>query len=191
MEYLVIFISSIFVNNIVLSQFLGVGSFLIASKKTSTALLVGLVITLVMMASTTVNYVVYKNFLLPNGLEFLNIMAFILVIATLVQVFELMLKKGIPSLYAVLGVFLPSIMTNCVVLGMIILAFNKNYDFSRSIAFAIANGLGFTLAVVLFASLRERIDEKKVPDALKGAPIALIVASILSMAFMGFAGFAG
>ncbi len=188
MEYVLIFISSIFVNNIVLSQFLGICPFLGVSKKISTAMGMGTAVVFVMTLATITTHIVYHQLLVPNDLAFMTTVAFILVIASLVQMLEIMLKKIAPALYGALGIFLPLITTNCAILGVAILVLNKNYDMSRAIAFAIANGVGFTLAIVLFAGLRERLDEAKIPNAIKGAPISLIIASLLSMAFMGFVG---
>ncbi len=191
MEYVLIFISSIFVNNIVLSQFLGICPFLGVSKKISTAFGMGSAVIFVMTLATIVTHILYHSLLIPNGLAFMTTVAFILVIASLVQILEIILQKVAPTLYGALGIFLPLITTNCAVLGVAILVLNKNYDMSRSIAFAIANAIGFTLAIVLFAGIRERLENANIPNALKGAPIALIAASLLSMAFMGFVGVGG
>lgn len=188
MEYLMIFITAIFVNNIVLSQFLGICPFLGVSKKISTAFGMGGAVMFVMTLSTVVTYLVYYKLLVPNDLVFMTTVVFILVIATLVQMVEIILKKTSPVLYQALGIFLPLITTNCAVLGVAILVLNKNFSLSSSICFALANAMGFTLAIVIFAGLRERLALVKLPNAMKGAPIALITASLLSMAFMGFAG---
>lgn len=188
MEYLMIFITAIFVNNIVLSQFLGICPFLGVSKKISTAFGMGGAVMFVMTLSTVVTYLVYYKLLVPNDLVFMTTVVFILVIATLVQMVEIILKKTSPVLYQALGIFLPLITTNCAVLGVAILVLNKNFSLSSSICFALANAMGFTLAIVIFAGLRERLALVKLSNAMKGAPIALITASLLSMAFMGFAG---
>lgn len=186
MSYLMIFIAAIFVNNIVLSQFLGICPFLGVSKKISTALGMGFAVMFVMTISAIVTFLVYYNLLVPNDLTFMITVVFILVIASLVQMVEIILKKVSPPLYQALGIFLPLITTNCAVLGVAILAIQKDFGLIQSICYAIANAMGFTLAIVLFASLRERMSN--IPKSLQGTPIALITASLLSMAFMGFSG---
>lgn len=183
-----IFITAIFVNNIVLSQFLGICPFLGVSKKLSTSLGMGLAVMFVMTVSTIVTYIIYHSLLLPNDLVFMMTVAFILVIAAFVQMVEIILKKVSPPLYQALGIFLPLITTNCAVLGVAILTVQKDYNLINSVCFALASSMGFTLAIVLFAGLRERLALTKVPDNMKGIPIALITAGLLSMAFMGFSG---
>lgn len=185
-----IFISTILVNNIVLSQFLGICPFLGVSKKTSTALGMGLAVMFVMTLSTIVTYLTYYKLLVPHGLEFMNTVVFILVIASLVQMVEIVIKKTSPGLYQALGIFLPLITTNCAVLGVAILAIQKDFSLILSVCFGLGNAIGFTLAIVLFAGLRERLDlhSYALPKTVKGAPIALITAAILAMAFMGFSG---
>lgn len=183
-----IFITAIFVNNIVLSQFLGICPFLGVSKKISTSAGMGGAVMFVMVMSTIATYLIYHTLLLPNNLTFMVTVVFILVIAALVQMVEIILKKVSPALYQALGIFLPLITTNCTVLGVAILTIQKDLDLSHAVCFALANALGFTLAIVLFAGLRERLALTKLPEAVKGAPIALITAGLLSMAFMGFAG---
>ena len=178
MSYLSIFIAAIFVNNIVLSQFLGICPFLGVSKKTSTALGMGLAVMFVMTLSSIIKY----------GLEFMTTVVFILVIASLVQIVEIILRKVSPALYQALGIFLPLITTNCAVLGIALLTVQKNMGLTQSIAYSLANAMGFTLAIVLFAGMRERLAKSKLPQALQGTPIALITAGLLSMAFMGFSG---
>ena len=188
MEYLIIFISAIFVNNIVFSQFLGICPFLGVSKKLSTALGMGAAVTFVMVIATLVTYLIQVFILDPNGLGFMQTISFILVIAALVQMVEIILKKVSPALYQALGVFLPLITTNCTILGVAILVIQKNFDLGQSIMYAFSTALGYTLALIIFAVIREQLAMTAIPKALKGVPIALIVAGILSMAFMGFTG---
>lgn len=188
MNYIMIFVTAIFVNNIVLSQFLGICPFLGVSKKISTSAGMGGAVMFVMVMSTIVTYIIYHGLLVPQNLTFMITVVFILVIAALVQMVEIILKKVSPALYQALGIFLPLITTNCTVLGVAILAVQKELSLAQAVCFALANSLGFTLAIVLFAGLRERLNMTKLPNAMKGAPIALITAGLLSMAFMGFAG---
>ena len=188
MSYLMIFIAAIFVNNIVLSQFLGICPFLGVSKKISTALGMGFAVMFVMTLSAIVTFLIYYKLLVPNNLTFMITVVFILVIASLVQMVEIILKKVSPPLYQALGIFLPLITTNCAVLGVAILAIQKNFGLLSSVCYGLANAMGFTLAIVLFAGLRERMSRTRLPVAVKGAPIALLTAGLLSMAFMGFAG---
>jgi len=189
MEYLFIIISAIFVNNIILSQFLGICPFLGVSKKTSTAVGMTGAVMFVMTVSTMVTYLLYSYVLVPNGLEYLKTISFILVIATLVQMVEIILKKISPAMYQALGVFLPLITTNCAVLGVAILALGLNdTTLIKAIVFAIANSFGFGLAIVLFSSIRESLELVNIPKGMHGVPIALLVAGLLSLAFMGFIG---
>ena len=188
MSYLMIFIAAIFVNNIVLSQFLGICPFLGVSKKISTALGMGFAVMFVMTLSAIVTFLIYYKLLVPNNLTFMITVVFILVIASQVQMVEIILKKVSPPLYQALGIFLPLITTNCAVLGVAILAIQKNFGLLSSVCYGLANAMGFTLAIVLFAGLRERMSRTRLPAAVKGAPIALLTAGLLSMAFMGFAG---
>lgn len=188
MEYLVIFISAIFVNNIVFSQFLGICPFLGVSKKLSTAVGMGAAVAFVLTLATLVTYAIQTLVLEPNGLGFMQTISYILVIASLVQMVELMLKKVSPALYQALGVFLPLITTNCCILGVAILVIQKDYSLLASIVYAISTALGYTLALVIFAVIREQLAMTRVPRALTGTPIALITAGVLAMAFMGFAG---
>ena len=188
MSYLMIFIAAIFVNNIVLSQFLGICPFLGVSKKISTALGMGFAVMFVMTLSAIVTFLIYYKLLVPNNLTFMITVVFILVIASLVQMVEIILKKVSPPLYQALGIFLPLITTNCAVLGVAILAIQKNFGLLSSVCYGLANAMGFTLAIVLFAGLRERMSRTRLPAAVKGAPIALLTAGLLSMAFMGVAG---
>ena len=195
MLYFLIFISAIFVNNIVLSQFLGICPFLGVSKKIDTALGMGAAVTFVLMLATIVTYLL-QMLLDSFGLGFLQTILFILVIATLVQMIEIILKKISPSLYQALGVFLPLITTNCCILGVAILVANGtnklpeglDHNLLTGTLFALATALGFAIALVLFAGLREQLNRNDVPKAMQGTPIALITAGILAMAFMGFSG---
>ena len=195
MLYFLIFISAIFVNNIVLSQFLGICPFLGVSKKIDTALGMGAAVTCVLVLATIVTYLL-QMLLDAFGLGFLQTILFILVIATLVQMIEIILKKISPSLYQALGVFLPLITTNCCILGVAILVANGtnklpeglDHNLLTGTLFALATALGFAIALVLFAGLREQLRRNDVPKAMEGTPIALITAGILAMAFMGFSG---
>ena len=188
MEYFVIIIASIFVNNIVLAQFLGICPFLGVSSKVETSLGMGAAVTFVMAISSIAAYVIQYYVLEPLGIGFLQTIAFILVIAALVQMVEIILKKMSPALYQALGIFLPLITTNCAVLGVAILLVQKEYNLLESVVFAVSTAIGFTLAMVLFAGLRERLELADLPKAMKGVPVALLTAGILAMAFMGFSG---
>jgi len=188
MSYIMIFIAAIFVNNIVLSQFLGICPFLGVSKKISTALGMGFAVMFVMTISSIVTHLVYYKLLIPFNLVYMQTVVFILVIASLVQMVEIILKKTSPALYQALGIFLPLITTNCAVLGVAILSIQKSYGLLSAVCFSLANAMGFTLAIVLFAGMRERLARSSIPEALQGTPIALITAGLLSMAFMGFSG---
>ena len=188
MAYLMIFITAIFVNNIILSQFLGICPFLGVSKKVSTAIGMGVAVMFVMTLATIVTFLIYYTFLQPYNLKFMTTVTFILVIAALVQMVEIIIKKSSPALYQSLGIFLPLITTNCAVLGIAILTIQKNYTLLAGICYTLASAMGFTLAIVIFAGIRERLDRTEIPEALKGTPIVLITAALLSMAFMGFAG---
>ena len=186
--YISIFITAIFVNNIVLAQFLGICPFLGVSKKVSTAIGMGAAVTFVMTIATIVTYLLQKYLLDAAGLQFMQTIIFILVIAALVQMVDIILKKVSPPLYQALGVFLPLITTNCAILGVAILVIQKDYNLMESVVFAISTAIGFTLAMVLFAGIREQLSMTKVPKAMQGIPIALVVAGLLAMAFMGFSG---
>ena len=197
MEYILIIISAVFVNNILLAQFLGVCPFLGVSNKVSTAVGMSGAVCFVMAVATLVTYLVQYYLLVPLGIQFMQTITFILVIAALVQMVEIILKKISTSLYQALGIFLPLITTNCAVLGVAILVVSKEFTFggephmlnlAGSVVYAIASALGFGLAMTLFAGLREQLDLNNVPKAMKGVPIALITAGILAMAFMGFSG---
>ncbi len=188
MAYIMIFITAIFVNNIILSQFLGICPFLGVSKKLSTAIGMGLAVMFVMTLATIVTFLIYYTFLQPYNLKFMTTVTFILVIASLVQMVEIIIKKSSPVLYQSLGIFLPLITTNCAVLGIAILTIQKNYTLLAGVCYTLASAMGFTLAIVIFAGIRERLERTDIPEALKGTPIVLITAALLSMAFMGFAG---
>lgn len=186
--YISIFITAIFVNNIVLSQFLGICPFLGVSKKIDSALGMGAAVTFVMLLSTIVTYLLQKYVLDPFGLSFMQTIAFILVIAALVQMLEIILKKISPSLYQALGVFLPLITTNCTILGVAIMVIQKNFSLLESAVFAFSTALGFTVALTIFAGIREQLALTSIPKAMQGMPIALVTAGLLAMAFMGFSG---
>ena len=191
MKFIIIFIVAVFVNNVVLSQFLGICPFLGVSKKVSTATGMGAAVTFVLLLATMVTWLVQTYILVPLGLEFLQTIAFILVIATLVQMIEMIIKKISPALYQALGVFLPLITTNCCVLGVAILVIQKEFTYAESLMYAVSIGIGFLLAMVIFAGIREQLAKTgSTPRAMKGTPIALITAGILAMAFMGFSGLA-
>lgn len=197
MEYLIIIISAIFVNNILLSQFLGICPFLGVSNKLSTAVGMSGAVCFVITLSTLVTYLLQTYVLAPLHIEFLQTIAFILVIAALVQMVEIVLKKVSPSLYSALGIFLPLITTNCAVLGVALIVVTKEFTFggephmlnlAESIVYAFATSLGYGLAMILFAGIRETLALNDVPKSFRGIPIALITASIMAMAFMGFSG---
>lgn len=189
MEYILIIISAILVNNIVLSRFLGICPFLGVSNKVSTAVGMSGAVLFVMTISTLVTFLLYQYILIPLGLDFLRTIAFILVIATLVQMVEIIIKKVSPPLYQALGVFLPLITTNCAVLGVSILVLGMDdANLLKALIFTIGNAVGFGLAIILFAGMRERLDLVDLPKGMKGVPISLLTAGLLSLAFMGFAG---
>jgi len=188
MTYILIFISAVFVNNIVLSQFLGICPFLGVSKKIDTAIGMTGAVTFVMTIATIVTYLVQTYVLAPFGVDFMQTIVFILIIASLVQLVEIILKKVSPPLYQALGVFLPLITTNCAILGVAILVIQKDMNLMESVVYAISSAIGFGLALIIFAGLREQMDLLNIPKGMKGTPIALIVAGLLAMAFMGFSG---
>ena len=188
LPYISILSTAIFVNNFVLSRFLGICPFLGVSKKIDSALGMGAAVTFVMLLATIVTYLLQIYLLEPFGLSFMQTIAFILVIAALVQMLEIILKKVSPSLYQALGVFLPLITTNCAILGVAIMVIQKNFTLLESTVFAISTALGFTLALTIFAGIREQLALTTVPKAMKGMPIALITAGLLAMAVMGFSG---
>ena len=188
MTYILIFISAVFVNNIVLSQFLGICPFLGVSKKIETALGMSGAVAFVMTIATLITYIIQKTVLEPFGIGFLQTITFILIIAALVQMVEIILKKVSPALYQALGVFLPLITTNCAILGVAIMVIQKDLSMLESVVFAISTAFGFGLALILFAGIREQLSMVKLPKAMEGTPTALLTAGLLAMAFMGFAG---
>ena len=188
LSYFAIIIGAIFVNNVVLAQFLGICPFLGVSSKVETSMGMGAAVTFVMALSAVVTWLIQNYILVPLGIEYMQTIVFILVIAALVQMVEIVLKKVSPSLYQALGIFLPLITTNCAVLGVAILMIQKEFSLLQGVVYNVATALGFALALVIFAGLRERIEFEEAPKAFQGVPIALITASILAMAFMGFSG---
>ena len=188
MEYFVIIIGSIFVSNIVLTQFLGICPFVGVSNKLSTSVGMGGAVIFVLTLATMVTWIIQHYVLTPFGLDFMQTIVFILVIAALVQMVEIILKKISPPLYQALGVFLPLITTNCAVLGVAILTIQKNFNLLEGVTFAVANAIGFTLALVIFSGIREHLDLMEVPKGMRGVPIELVTAGILALAFMGFTG---
>lgn len=187
-QYLIVFITAIFVNNVVLSQILGICPFLGVSKKINTAMGMAGAVAFVLVLATLVTFILQKYVLDPNGLGYLQTIAFILVIASLVQMVEIILKKVSPALYQALGVFLPLITTNCAVLGVAILVIQKDFDLAMGVWYALSTALGFGLALVIFAGIREQLEMVPVPKGMRGMSIALISAGLLAMAFMGFSG---
>jgi Na+-translocating ferredoxin:NAD+ oxidoreductase subunit A len=188
MEYFIIIISAILVNNIVLAQFLGICPFLGVSKKLSTAVGMTGAVAFVLVLATIVTFLIQHYVLNALNIQYLQTITFILVIAALVQLVEIILKKVSPALYQALGVFLPLITTNCAILGVAILVIQKDFTLLQGVIYAASNAIGFGLALIIFAGLREHLDLQNVPNGLKGVPIALITAGILAMAFMGFSG---
>ena len=207
MEYIIILISAVFVNNVVLAQFLGICPFLGVSKKVSTAVGMSAAVMFVMALATLVTYLLQNYVLVPLGLEFMQTISFILVIAGLVQMVEIILKKISPSLYQALGIFLPLITTNCVVLGVAIQVVSNEFGFinnevivdgvaqvshmmnlGQSVVFAVCTAIGYGVSLILFSGIREQMELNGVPKAFEGVPIALIAAGIMAMAFMGFSG---
>ncbi|MBO4568274.1 MAG: RnfABCDGE type electron transport complex subunit A [Bacteroidales bacterium] len=192
MKIIIILISTIFVNNVILAQFLGICPFLGTSKKTSTAVGMGAAVIFVLVLATLVTYLLNKYVLVAHGLEFLQTIAFILVIAALVQMVEIILKKISPSLYTALGVFLPLITTNCCVLGVSLKVVGEGFIYGNNVGeaiiYAAGIAIGFAVALIIFSGIREHIDLMEAPEGTKGTPIALITAGILAMAFMGFGG---
>ena len=182
-----IVIGAIFVNNVVLSQFLGICPFLGVSSKVETSMGMGMAVTFVMALATVVTWCIQQYILVPFGIEYMQTITFILVIAALVQMVEIVLKKVSPALYQALGIFLPLITTNCAVLGVAIITVQKDFDLLTGVIYAVSAALGFALALILFAGIRERLEVEDTPEAMRGVPIALITAGLLAMAFMGFA----
>ncbi len=188
MDYLVIIISAIFVNNIVLNRFLGICPFIGVSSKVETAIGMTGAVAFVMTLATIITYLLQTYILVPLSITFMQTITFILIIASLVQLVEIVLKKVSPPMYQALGIFLPLITTNCAIMGVALLAVQNNYNLVESVLFGIANAIGFGLALILFAGIREHLDLVDVPKPMRGVPIAFIVAGLLSLAFMGFSG---
>ena len=187
-ELLAITLGAVLANNFLFSQFLGICPFLGVSKKVDTAIGMGIAVTFVMGLASAVCFLVDNFILVPLDLGYMQTVAFILVIASLVQFIEMFLQKSMPSLYTALGVYLPLITTNCAVLGVVLLNVQNNYNFISSVVYGITGGLGFLLAIVLFASIRERLVFAEYPKAFEGFPIALVTAGLMALAFMGFSG---
>ena len=187
-ELFLILVSSVLVNNFVLARFLGICPFLGVSKKLKTACGMGVAVIFVMGLSSVVTDLIYDTILLPHNLLFLKTVVFILVIASLVQMVEMVLQKLSPGLHKALGIYLPLITTNCAILGVALLNIIKNYNFVKSLVFGVGAGVGFTIALIIMAGIRERLELSDIPESLKGTAITLIVAGLLSMAFMGFSG---
>ncbi len=188
MELAIIFFSAILINNFVLHYFLGICPFLGVSKKIDSALSMGLAVTFVMSITAVVSWIINHLILIPYNLDYLQIVSFILVIASLVQLVEMFIRKISPPLYQALGIYLPLITTNCAIFFLALMAALRDYNFAQTVIFGVGSGLGFTLAIVLMAGIREQLNLADVPDSLKGAGIALIVAGIMALAFLGFSG---
>jgi electron transport complex protein RnfA len=188
MEVLMIFFAAVLINNFVLYYFLGVCPFLGVSGKLGPSFSMGIAVTFVLSLTAVVSWVVNHWILIPNNLEYLQIVAFILVIASLVQLVEMFIRKTSPPLYQALGIYLPLITVNCVIMGLALLAALKDYNFIETFFYGLGAGIGFTLAIVLIAATREQLDLADVPEPIKGAGIALIVSGIMALAFMGFSG---
>lgn len=187
-EYVLLVLAAIFVNNIVLAQYLGNCPFIGTSKSLAVASGMGAAVVFVVTLSTAITWSVQEYLLVPSGLQYLQTIAFILVIASLVQFVEMFLKKVLPPLYRSLGIFLPLITTNCAVLGIALIVQRQEFGFVKSVVFAFASGVGFALALVVLSGIRERLDLVRVPRSLKGTPIALILAGLMSLAFFAFKG---
>jgi len=190
-ELAFIVIGAILINNFVLSRFLGICPFLGVSRKVSTAMGMGMAVTFVMAMASLITYIVQYAILEPLGIDYMQTIAFILVIASLVQLVEMVIRKASPGLYQALGVYLPLITTNCAVLGVTILNIQEEYDLLQTVLHGIGAAIGFTLAIVLLAGIRERLDRADVPKAMQGFPITLIVAGLMAVAFLGFQGLIG
>jgi electron transport complex protein RnfA len=191
MDLILLFIGSLLVYNYILYYFLGICPFLGVSKKIDSAVSMGMAVTFVMTITAVVSWLINHLILIPYHLDYLQIVSFILVIAALVQLVEMFIRKVSPPLYQALGIYLPLITTNCAIMGLALLAALKNYGFVETVVFGVGSGLGFTLAIVLMAGIREQLDLSDVPTPLRGAGIALIVAGIMALAFTGFSGMLG
>ena len=187
-KLLEITLGAILINNFIFSQFLGICPFMGVSKKMDTAAGMGMAVIFVMGLAAAMSWVINEFLLIPLGLEYLQTLAYILVIASLVQFVEMFLKKGMPSLYSALGIYLPLITTNCAVLGAVLINTQNNYNFIESVVYGVTGGIGFLIAIVLFASIREKLRFAEYPKAFEGFPIALVTAGLLALAFMGFSG---
>lgn len=187
-ELIVILLTAVFTQNFVLNKFLGICPFLGVSKKMNSALGMSAAVTFVMVMATALTYPIYTYFLEPYGLAYLRVVAFILVIALFVQLVEIIIKRFMPPLYNSLGIYLPLITTNCAVLGVTMLNIDNTFNFWQSIFNALGGGIGFALALVIFAGVRERIDAADIPKAFKGVPATLVAAAIVAMSFIGFSG---
>ena len=188
MDYIKIIIIAIIVNNIILSQFLGICSFLGVTGKVSTAIGMGAAVTFVISMGNAIIYLLQTYILVPFHIEFMQTITFIFVVAFLVQIVEIIIKKSVPALYQTLGIYLPLITTNCATLAVALLAVQKSYNLVQSVVFATAIGVGFTLALVLMAGIREQMEINGYPKGMKGFPMTLVIGSLLAMAFMGFSG---
>ena len=188
MEYILIIISAVFINNVVLAQFLGVCPFLGVSNKISTAMGMAVAVTFVITLAIIATYIIYVDILVPLEVEYMQTITFVLTIATLVQMVEIVLKKVNKPLYQALGIFLPLMTTNCAIVGGTLLVIKKNYNLLEGVVFGASTAIGFGLALVILAGIREQLELSDVPNGMKGAPISLITAGILAIAFMGFAG---
>jgi electron transport complex protein RnfA len=187
-EYLLVIVSAVFVNNVVFARFLGICPYLGVSKKLDTALGMGFAVTFVMTLSTAITYVLYHGVLVAFHIEFMQTVMYILVIASLVQLVEIVLKKVSKPLYSALGIYLPLITTNCAILGVALLAIQEKYSLVMSVLFAFFSAIGFILAIVIFAGVREKLEDADIPAPFRNVPIGLVSAAILSLAFMGFSG---
>ncbi len=190
MEYFMLFISAIFINNIVLVQYLGVCPFMGTSKSTDVAMGMGGAVIFVILMATGITWPLHRYVLIPHGIEYLQTIVFILVIASLVQFLEMFLRKLVPPLYKSLGLFLPLITTNCAVMGVAIMVQRNGYSFTKSMLYGLASGVGFLVALVIISSIRERLDFMPVPQVFRGVPVALITAGIMSLVFFAFKGMA-
>jgi len=188
MEYILIIISAVFINNVVLAQFLGVCPFLGVSNKISTAMGMAVAVTFVITLAIIATYIIYVDILVPLEVEYMQTITFVLTIATLVQMVEIVLKKVNKPLYQALGIFLPLMTTNCAIVGGTLLVIKKNYNLLEGVVFGASTAIGFGLALVILAGIREQLELSDVPNGMKGAPISLVTAGILAIAFMGFAG---
>ena len=187
-KLLEITLSAILINNFIFSQFLGICPFMGVSKKMDTAAGMGMAVIFVMGLAAAMSWLINEFLLIPLGLEYLQTLAYILVIASLVQFVEMFLKKAMPSLYSALGIYLPLITTNCAVLGAVLINTQNSYNFIESVVYGVTGGIGFLIAIVLFASIREKLRFADYPKAFEGFPIALVTAGLLALAFMGFSG---